>query len=500
MKTLSGRGRHGLLIVATVGGAVLATSSAFSPGISSPRQPPAAAQLLRDACALVEPVDAPSSPAASAIPPELKWKHRKLGAGVWPAIATSAAGEPHIVFRVAPAARDLKHAWRVGNSWHSETIFSAPDPALLGEQTAVAVGSDGVVHVAFATHGLTPLSGELHYAKGDGSSWQVETVEPDDSGSLALALDESGVPHILHNGLPPDGGTRYLTLEPGGWMGAKILDSASGIAALQIHDSKVYALFADGGNLSFGIGDSRGWTFDVFANGSGSTFAFDTAGVLHVAYVLWTGSHALIHASLTESDWTSETLVDSTSLFGEQAPSGITFLPSAPVITTDASGRIHVAFGLDVYEGAKFGKAMAAAVLEEGAWLPLLPGKSLTGFENSITVDVAGIPEIATVKSLFGVDPPKTSIHEYSLRGSKLSLSVMPKGSGTISVAPLGVEVTGKSSVRVFPGDTVTLTASAGDGFEFAGWIGTTSGTDPMLDLTMDHASKAIAHFVPTEP
>jgi uncharacterized repeat protein (TIGR02543 family) len=77
---------------------------------------------------------------------------------------------------------------------------------------------------------------------------------------------------------------------------------------------------------------------------------------------------------------------------------------------------------------------------------------------------------------------------------------VLPKGSGTIGVAPLGIETTAKSSVRVYPGDTVTVSATPAAGFDFEGWSGSVSGTDPMVEVTMDHARKATAHFVPKEP
>ncbi|HEX5009550.1 MAG TPA: hypothetical protein VFY71_04040 [Planctomycetota bacterium] len=498
-----GRVRHALLFAAVLGAAGIATSAAPPATSSSPQSRAGAAKLVRDACALVEPVELPSSLAA-AVSPGFKWKHRKLGAGSMPAIAASAAGEPHVVFQSeyneTTGERDLVHAWRVGSAWHSETI-DAPFPAYIEDSTAVAIGSDGVLHVAYVTYDPTTYSGELRYARDAGAGWQIETVEAG-GGSASIAVDEAGVPHILHLVGYPGDDVRYLTREPEGWTGEVIGDTSypNFGSALRVHDSKVYAVYMDFNGLeTLAIRDGGRWTTDVVASGNSCALAMDAEGRPHMAYIGWGNGFEVIHSVLTESGWTHETLVDETSLFGEPAPQGIAFEPYAPALTQDSAGRVRLAFGLGVWKGNAFDSVLTVAFLDEGAWVPSMAGKGRMGFGNSIAADAAGVVHVATTKITPG-DPGKFSMHEYSLRGSKLSLKVVPEGSGTIVAAPLGVETTGKVGVSVLKGDTVTLTAAAGEGFAFSGWSGAISGADPTMELSMDHSHKVTAHFVPTEP
>jgi hypothetical protein len=306
MKTPSPcRVRRELLVAGILGGAGLAASFAREPAIAPPFPHAGAAQLVADACALVEPVDAPSSVAAATLPPEFKWKHRKLGAGSFAALAAGAAGESHVVFpsKVHSGKRELKHRWRVGNAWHAETIDSSLAPSYIGDQVALAMDSDGVLHVAYTAFDTEQQSGSLHYARGDGSGWQFETVEAGGYGSASIALDDAGVPHILHlvGGTSDD--VRYLTREAGGWTGETFTTTqfSNHGSALLLHGSTVYAAYLDSaGNLAVALGDGKDWTIEAVGDGGGSCgLALDGEGVPHVAMVESGSDHALTHARPT---------------------------------------------------------------------------------------------------------------------------------------------------------------------------------------------------------
>jgi hypothetical protein len=77
---------------------------------------------------------------------------------------------------------------------------------------------------------------------------------------------------------------------------------------------------------------------------------------------------------------------------------------------------------------------------------------------------------------------------------------VAPPESGTVSVAPGGMECTSKSLSKLYPGAVVTLTAVAQPGFVFSHWSGAAEGVDPVCEVTLDKARKVKAHFVSEAP
>jgi len=70
------------------------------------------------------------------------------------------------------------------------------------------------------------------------------------------------------------------------------------------------------------------------------------------------------------------------------------------------------------------------------------------------------------------------------------TLTVDPSEGGTIDIDPL------LNSYE--PGDEVTLTANPETGYEFDGWSGDLSGTEPSATITMDSNKEIIASFIPS--
>ena len=77
------------------------------------------------------------------------------------------------------------------------------------------------------------------------------------------------------------------------------------------------------------------------------------------------------------------------------------------------------------------------------------------------------------------------------------TLSVSTEGSGTITSSPSGINCGGDCSEKYAKGTQVTLTATPGEGYTFAGWGGDCSacGASPTCTLTMDGDKQCTARF-----
>ncbi len=77
------------------------------------------------------------------------------------------------------------------------------------------------------------------------------------------------------------------------------------------------------------------------------------------------------------------------------------------------------------------------------------------------------------------------------------TLSVSTEGSGTITSSPAGINCGGDCSEKYAKGTQVTLTATPGEGYTFAGWGGDCSkcGKNPTCTLTMDGDKQCTARF-----
>jgi hypothetical protein len=76
-----------------------------------------------------------------------------------------------------------------------------------------------------------------------------------------------------------------------------------------------------------------------------------------------------------------------------------------------------------------------------------------------------------------------------------LTVNKTGTGSGAVTSSPGGINCGSTCSATIESGTAVTLTANPAPGSVFAGWSGAITGTDPVVQLTMDAAKTCTARF-----
>ncbi|MEM3555048.1 MAG: hypothetical protein QXU79_04475 [Candidatus Micrarchaeaceae archaeon] len=116
--------------------------------------------------------------------------------GEYNSLALDAEGHPHISYW----DRDLwalKYAYNDGSGWLTETVDSAG--YIVWSPTSLAVDSSGRPHITYCACASCTDCAELRHAWRDGGGWLTETVELH-AGGASLALDSSGRPHMAYVG------------------------------------------------------------------------------------------------------------------------------------------------------------------------------------------------------------------------------------------------------------------------------------------------------------
>jgi hypothetical protein len=117
----------------------------------------------------------------------------------WPAIAVAPDGVVHVLY----GAYELRHVAGELGSWETETV---PD-AGRGDQSSLAIGDDGTLHVATADQGSYDdrTDDRVVYATlPPGGEWSVEDVDADMYWEgfrfgVSLALDPVGRPQVAYH-------------------------------------------------------------------------------------------------------------------------------------------------------------------------------------------------------------------------------------------------------------------------------------------------------------
>jgi hypothetical protein len=119
------------------------------------------------------------------------------------ALGSNAPYTPHISYYDA-ANDDLKHAWKSGTTWFSETVDSEGD---VGRYTSLALDSGDNPHISYYDH----TNGTLKYAWKSGTTWFSETVDSTGQqetwygkGATSLELDRADRPYITYYDVTDD--------------------------------------------------------------------------------------------------------------------------------------------------------------------------------------------------------------------------------------------------------------------------------------------------------
>lgn len=111
--------------------------------------------------------------------------------GSYPPVAVGDDGVPHVAY--AEERGDIRHAYRAGaDNWIRDTV----EHTVQGKAPTLFIDRNDVLHVAY----VDVTNSNLKYARLDGDTWSTETVDPSATipDTPKLFVDESGTPHIVY--------------------------------------------------------------------------------------------------------------------------------------------------------------------------------------------------------------------------------------------------------------------------------------------------------------
>jgi hypothetical protein len=111
----------------------------------------------------------------------------------------------------------LKHAWLSGTTWFSETVDSTGKQETWAGRGATSLELDQADMCYITYYDVT--RGDLKFARFDGKVWIIQTVDSEgDVGSYSsLALDQTGCPHISYHDLT-NVDLKYAYIPPWWWI------------------------------------------------------------------------------------------------------------------------------------------------------------------------------------------------------------------------------------------------------------------------------------------
>lgn len=256
-------------------------------------------------------------------------------------IALDSQDKPHIVYpELADAApQAIKYAYFNGNSWNIQTVAD-----LTEFQNVVAlsidVDSNDIPHIAYSIRASPPTG--LYYATYNGSTWETSLVEPLNvwegywGGERMLVIDQNNVPHIAYSALQQDfdigfwfGDLHYARYNGSSWDITTTGGAIGSNVSLDI-DSLGNAHITESFNVNAGYGmrysryDGMSWSVESFDTGdfvSSASVKVDSLDRPHIAYSYgWINNPTqLKYTYFNGSSWDTE-IVDNTDI-GNKCPS-----------------------------------------------------------------------------------------------------------------------------------------------------------------------------------
>ncbi|NOZ30309.1 MAG: hypothetical protein GXP39_19955 [Chloroflexi bacterium] len=341
-------------------------------------------------------------------------------------LAVDGSGRPHVAYQAGGA---VKYAFQDASGWHTTTVEapgSVTAPSLDLERT-----SPYTPHIAYGN----PQGKVVRYARKNASQWAIATVTDDfRGGSVALALDSSGQPHIAYDRsnqeiyyASPSGVTwnSQLTIRTGGRAGrwAHMAWSKNGrphaiyftdnspheyryayrdatgwhverlnvTGQLGVHNAiavdaagRPHVVFdndIEGANtLRYGYRDDAGWHYEdlPLADVKYPSLAIDRSGYPHISYTR--GNYTflgLFHTYKDAAGWHHETVEDG-------------YVGSYTSLVLDAAGRAHISYADESEKDLKY------AYQDAAGWHTTLVDRFWNvGLWTSLALDAAGYAHIS---------------------------------------------------------------------------------------------------------
>ncbi len=181
-------------------------------------------------------------------------------------------------------------------------------------KSSLALDTSDNVYFAYFVGG--PQSQELRYATNKTGTWVHGTVDlfTQDIGCgapespLSLAVDVTGVAHIIYAGKYPDYGLKYASNQGGTWTSSTIdTGNILKLSAVVGANGKIHAAYYDNAhNIKYAHQDASGaWIIEfIFSDWGGyPSLALDSVGKGHISYISGLNGGQIIYASNATGTW-----------------------------------------------------------------------------------------------------------------------------------------------------------------------------------------------------
>ncbi len=173
----------------------------------------------------------------------------------------------------------LRYAWRDGMAWHVETVDAA---MTLGRSVALALDDSGHPHIGY----VNASWGEIRYARRSEVGWQTEMVTNqmvDWTNKVSLVVDDSGQPHI---GYVDKVGLKYATKLPYLSLDKQAIPHHS----VRNHDTVTYTLTISGPGLAVRLRDLLPMNVNYVTGSLSSSVAPPATYSPTARAILWQGT------------------------------------------------------------------------------------------------------------------------------------------------------------------------------------------------------------------
>jgi len=196
-------------------------------------------------------------------------------------MAVAEVDAPHLVY-VDVTRSDIRHAWRDGEAWQTETI---EDGATLG---GLVFDGTGVLHVVYEWWVAGDSNLRHGTLEGDGG-WLIEDIDEASTGIYAaIFADAADTLHVAYWYRDVDTQTylRYATDAGGGWAIDEIGVSAAGGACIAVDGDIVHVGVVASGNAQVRTLDAGTWTTEFVgaARANACSIFLDADGALRYLY------------------------------------------------------------------------------------------------------------------------------------------------------------------------------------------------------------------------